>query len=603
MPLAAVPTTSPNDWLYVAMPFLVYGMVVVNLAIFGEHGDETNPLLVFFKRIGHSLRQLTGMPGWSMAGALTGLTVLGVAAFGLYWDVAWHIDNGRDKALMTPSHTMILLGLGGLVFAATVAVIYATIERARVGFRVAGVQVPWSALVMGLLGLGGAAAFPLDDLWHKAYGVDVTLWSPTHLQLVAGGGLAPLAVWLMIREGRAAGSPNLFAKFIEAVALGAILVGLSAFQGEFDFGVPQFQVLYLPLLIAGAAGMALVIGRIALGAGGALATVAAFVVLRVIFGLLVGGALNHTFPRFPLYLVAALAVEAVALGLGTDRRLRFAVAAGAAVGTVGLIGEMAWIELSGWADVSGSLVGKALVLGTVVAVAGAVLGTAFARAGSPGTRIPVAALAVAGVALVGAFAYPFPRTVGQVEAVIRLEPVGDRANVTVEMVPADAAADATAFGIVGWQGGGRVRASLDEVAPGRYVSSVPVPVTGAWKTMVGLQRGDEVMAAPIYLPADPEIGAPEVPAVAERREPFVRNTDLLLRESKDGPTWPALAAYAGVAVVAALWFAMLALAVIRISPPPAGSGAAQTVVSGPATARRLPGERPLTGSGSGAPRP
>ena len=243
------------------------------------------------------------------------------------------------------------------------------------------------------------------------------------------------------------------------------------------------------------------------------------------------------------------------------------------------------------------------MLGTVVAVAAAVLGTAFARAGSLGTRIPVAALAVAGVALVGAFAYPFPRTVGQAEAVIRLERVGDRANVTVEMVPPDAATDATAFGIVGWQGGGRVRASLEEVAPGRYVSSVPVPVTGAWKTMVGLQRGDEVMAAPIYLPADPEIGAPEVPAVAERREPFVRNTDLLLRESKDGPTWPALAAYAGVAVVAALWFAMVALAVTRISPPPAGSSAAQTVVSGPATAWRLPGERPLTGSGSGAPRP
>ena len=589
-PLAAVASTSANDWLYVGMPFLAYCMVVLNLAIFGEHGDETNPLLIFFRRIGHSLRQMTGMPGWSMAGALTGLTVLGVAAFGLYWDVAWHIDNGRDKNLFTPSHTMILLGLGGLVFAATVAVIYATIERAPVGFRVLGVQVPWSALVLGLLGAGGAAAFPLDDMWHKAYGVDVTLWSPTHLQLVAGGGLAPLAVWLMLREGRSAGGrPNLFGKGIEVLTLGAVLVGLSAFQGEFDFGVPQFQVLYLPVLLAAAAGMGLVIARIAIGAGGALGAVAAFVILRVIFALLVGGALNHTVPRFPLYLVAALAVEAAAWALGTDRRLRFALVAGAAVGSVGVAGELVWVQVSGWADIAGGLWPKALVLSVVAAVAAALFGTGFAKAASPGGRIPVPALAVAGVALVAAFAYPFPRTVGAAEAVIRLERLGDRATVEVEMVPADAAADATVFGIVAWQGGGRVHASLDQVAPGRYVSSVPVPVTGTWKTMVGLQRGDQVMAAPVYMPADPEIGAPEVPAVAERREPFVRNTDLLLREAKDGPAWPALAAYAGVGLVTALWFGLLALAATRISP-----AVSDPTVAGPARLRKASAERPLT---------
>jgi len=602
--LAAASTSSANDWLYVMMPFIAYGLVVVNLAVFGEHGDARNPLAVFFTRIGHSLRQLTGMPGWSMAGALTGLTVLGVAAFGLYWDVAWHIDNGRDKNLFTPSHTMILLGLGGLVFAATIAVIYATIERAPVGFRVAGVQVPWSALALGLLGLGGAAAFPLDDMWHKAYGVDVTLWSPTHLQLVAGGGLAPLAVWLMLREGRAAGGrPNLFGKGIEVVTLGAILVGLSAFQGEFDFGVPQFQVLYLPVLFAAASGMGLVIARIAMGAGGALTAVAAFVTLRVIFGLLVGTALNHTFPRFPLYLVAAVVVEVVAWTLGTDRRLRFAAVAGVGVGTVGVAGELAWVDLSGWADVSGQQAGKVLVLGVMAAVGAAVFGTGLAKAASVAQRIPPAAIALGALALVAAFAYPFPRNVGPAEAVIRLERTGDMATVTVDMVPADAAADATAFGIVAWQGGGRVRASLDEVAPGRYVSSVPLPVTGTWKTMVGLQRGDEVMAAPIYLPADPEIGAPEVPAVAERREPFVRNTELLLRESKAGPTWPALAAYAGVATVTAVWFALLALAATRIAATGATPIGAGPAVPGPTTAWGVPEGRTLTGSGRGPTRP
>lgn len=80
--------------------------------------------------------------------------------------------------------------------------------------------------------------------------------------------------------------------------------------------------------------------------------------------------MNHTVPRFPLYLAGALAVEAVAVFLGTQRRLRFAVVSGAAVGTFGFIGEMAWIEMSVWADLNSNLLPKALVFSTLAAVAG-----------------------------------------------------------------------------------------------------------------------------------------------------------------------------------------------------------------------------------------
>ena len=36
---------------------------------------------------------------------------------------------------------------------------------------------------LGFTALGG---FPLDDLWHAHYGVDVTMWSPTHLLMILG---------------------------------------------------------------------------------------------------------------------------------------------------------------------------------------------------------------------------------------------------------------------------------------------------------------------------------------------------------------------------------------------------------------------------------
>jgi len=587
-------SSSLDQWVYVAAPLFAYGIVVLGLAAWGwgEGGGGRNPVATFFRSISFTLHRLTGMPGWAMAGSLTGLTAAGIAAVGLYWDVAWHIDHGRDKDLFTPSHTMILIGLNGLVFAAAVAVLFATLDRTDGQGARSRLRVPWSALVLGALGVGASAAFPLDDLWHKAYGVDVTLWSPTHLQLIAGGSLSPMAVWLMLREGRqeAGAAPNALARAIEILTFGAILTGLSIVQGEFDFGVPQFQVLYQPILIAAAAGLALVAARTALGPGGALLAVLGFLVLRGTFALLVGGALNHTVPRFPLYVVAALAVEVVALLLGTEERVRFAAVSGAAVATVGLAAELAWIQLSGWGTPSGNGLPTAVALSVAAGVAAAILGAALVQgavrptAAGPGLRPLV--VGAAGLALLAVLAIPLPRNVGDVQAVISLDRLDGEATVTVQLDPASAADDATVFGVIAWQGGGRVLAELDEVGPGRYVASRPVPVGGEWKSMVGLQRGDEVMAAPIYLPADPEIGASAIPAQAERRVPFSLNTDILLREGKDGPAWPALAAYAGVTLVVGLWLSLFVRAAARVRPPSRPPGDRIELAGEPALADR-----------------
>jgi hypothetical protein len=73
------------------------------------------------------------------------------------------------------------------------------------------------------------------------------------------------------------------------------------------------------------------------------------------------------------------------------------------------------------------------------------------------------------------------------------------------------------------------------------------------------------MAAPVYLPADPEIDAPAIPALPERRAAFVRNTDLLLREQHAGPAWPSVVGYGGLAAMAALWTGLIAFAAHRLS--------------------------------------
>jgi len=373
-------------------------------------------------------------------------------------------------------------------------------------------------------------------------------------------------------------------QLIRATTAGAVLVGLTTFQGEFDFGVPQFQALYLPVLFALAMGFGLVLTRMALGPGGALAAVVAYLVLRGAIGLLVAGALNHSFPRFPLYLGGAACVEAVALLVGTRRTLVFATTAGAAVGTVGLALEMTWVDASGWFDIEPSaLMLPGAVLGLVAATAAAVAGAGLGRAWRHGLAedtdpMPGAALGVAAAATLVALAIPLPRNVGDVDAVIRLQPEGELARVSVELTPADAASDAAAFGIMSWQGGGRDWSGLEEVGPGRYVSEKAIPVTGNWKSMVSLMRGDEVMAAAVYMPADPEIGASAVEALPERQVAFARNTDVLLRERKDGPAWPALISYTGVGLVTALWVGLFAVTGRRLADDEGTRGSGDTTL-------------------------
>jgi hypothetical protein len=164
-------------------------------------------------------------------------------------------------------------------------------------------------------------AFPLDDIWHRLFGQDVTLWGPTHLLLIGGASFSILGQWVLDVEGHRAskgeprqGSPFIYVRNVSLV--GSLLVGLSTFQAEFDFSVPQFRLVWHPLLLALAAGMGLVAARVRLGRGGAVAAALFFIGLRGGLSLLVGPIFGQTTPHFPLYIVEAVLVEIVALRWG-----------------------------------------------------------------------------------------------------------------------------------------------------------------------------------------------------------------------------------------------------------------------------------------------
>ena len=162
---------------------------------------------------------------------------------------------------------------------------------------------------------------------------------------------------------------------MRTVALsGGLLVGLSTFQGEFDFGVPQFRLVFQPMLIMAAAGIGLVVARMYAGRGAAIGAVAFFLAMRGALALLIGPVFGETMPHFPLYVIEGLIVELVALRVGTDRPLRFGLWSGLGIGTAGLAAEWWWASI--WMPVpwSSSLFPEGALLGFAAALAASLIG-------------------------------------------------------------------------------------------------------------------------------------------------------------------------------------------------------------------------------------
>lgn len=547
-----------TDWLYILVPLAVALACAAVAARKGSAPEGAQRGTRTILRFADGMSKATGMPAYAAAGVTTMLPFLLIAALGFYWDVSWHVDYGRDELVFTPGHTAIIVGLQGLLLSATVTTLVATWTRADVALQGRHLRAPWAAVALAALGTGAVGAFPLDEFWHRAYGIDVTMWGPTHLGMIGGASFAPLALLLLIRESR----PRLtrLGKQIAAAIIGAGLVGLSTFQLEFDLGVSQWQHLYHPILIALASGFALVLARQLIGPGGALWAAFDYWLHRTVTAAVVGGALNHTTPHWAFYLGSALLVELALLATRRRSALVQALAAGAAV-TAGIPSEWAWTHVWGrhpW----GSALLPGIAVAAVAAFAAAFLGTAAGRRLRGTTAgLPVAALWVAFGVAVLTLAYPFPRNGTGVTATLRTAPVSEGlTNVSVTLSDPEVAEDANWFETFAWQGGYLVRARMDRVSENEWRTAEPVPHGGSWKTMVRIANDDALVGAAVAFPADEEIGAPAVPLVPERTVTLDRDTRLLMREARDGSSVPATIAYSVLGLFAAMWIASIALA-------------------------------------------
>ena len=151
-----------------------------------------------------------------------------IAGWGVQWDIQWHVLIGRDS-FWIPPHVMTYAGVALAVLVSFGVLAWETLTGPPA-------RTPDAPPVLRVLGFTGTRGFhlaawgialtvlaaPIDDLWHRLFGLDVTLWSPPHLLGIVGAVINSLACLVIAREVYPARSR---ARLAALVLTGAVLYG------------------------------------------------------------------------------------------------------------------------------------------------------------------------------------------------------------------------------------------------------------------------------------------------------------------------------------------------------------------------------------------
>ena len=151
-----------------------------------------------------------------------------IAGWGVQWDIQWHVLIGRDS-FWIPPHVMTYAGVALAVLVSFGVLAWETL----IGGPDRASGAPPVLRILGLTGTRGfhlaawgigltVLAAPIDDLWHRLFGLDVTLWSPPHLLGILGAVINSFACLVIAREVYPEGSR---ARLAALVLTGAVLYG------------------------------------------------------------------------------------------------------------------------------------------------------------------------------------------------------------------------------------------------------------------------------------------------------------------------------------------------------------------------------------------
>jgi hypothetical protein len=260
--------------------------------------------------------------------------------YGFEWDVVWHVHERRESFWTAP-HLMVYLGVALVLISGLLPLLCA---RGRVS--------PGLVLLAGAAGLQVAMA-PVDDLWHRLYGLDNTLWSFPHLAFLCAGAASVAALAVLSASApssavgagergarRVGGAPNRLVRAgwqLTALVLGPlplfglVLCALDVILLEFELNMappywPWDYGLYPPLMIAAAllAGFA---ARALTGRAAALTLVCAtYTAIQVGINLELLALGYRALPVVPLLVPSAVATDLLLRFMRGPAPLRYLLA-------------------------------------------------------------------------------------------------------------------------------------------------------------------------------------------------------------------------------------------------------------------------------------
>ena len=475
-------------------------------------------------------------PSWVALPVLVFTTSIICALFGFIWDVSWHIGNGRDPGpLANPAHYFIIIGLFGIFVAGMLAVVLPFDKPGPAAVRITrNWHAPVGGLLMAACGMYAMIGFPLDDIWHRIFGQDVTLWGPTHLMMIGGANFSLFAVLMLEYEGERYLQANAPADGRSGAKRPPLrpIRALSVLRRVVDRNVGLSDRIRLrraavPVGVpadADRGGGRHGNDRRAHHAGSR---------CRNHRGAVRNRAARRGRPdrRDPCWAPRSTGSRCISdrrwwsnwwpsprcsAGRSCSARL-----SGLGIGTVGLWLESLWIAkvyhypwpTTLWREALPTAVPVAILVG----ICAALLGMVLTSQRLPGRGIGITAVALTVLVIGGTVANGLHIHVpSQDTATVKLTDLpsapGQRmVSADVQINPPGAISDHPDWlTVLAWQGKmnnerGLVIDRLTKVGPGHYVSNRPLPVWGSWKTLVRIHDGRTLAAVPIWAPADDAI--------------------------------------------------------------------------------------------------
>jgi hypothetical protein len=148
---------------------------------------------------------------------------------GVYWDLGWHHSRLRDT-FWSPPHLAIYSGVALALLAAAAGLLAdgKTTQRTRGGAFLRAYRVALAGPMIQV------AAAPIDELWHRVIGPDVSVWSPPHLLGILGGLVGAMGWILVLAPSSGTGHRDRLTTILTCAFAVFLLAGALIALGEYD---------------------------------------------------------------------------------------------------------------------------------------------------------------------------------------------------------------------------------------------------------------------------------------------------------------------------------------------------------------------------------